>query len=331
MILQGVDRYRVVEPMYEGIRVILSYRGEPYSPAYIQGLSGAAFRVAGICPCAPTCSTAMDPRSLIRLLGYEFEECSLFGADRDPERDIQEMVARVKTEIDAGRPALVWHAFTNAEWDVVCGYDGEAFYGRGSYQGLDGYAKAAQTRAKDAVQICPAFGAILVGAKSGALDAHAAETASLHEAIKHAHTQAESKPGGRDWVFLEGFRAYQRWADEYRSDPQKRRGPGDSYCLGVYRHTHRAAGEYLCEIAPRHPELSAALLRAAEHFAVEADLLDQAEPLLGWQSPQGPDAERNQKAADLLSKAFAAYQAGIGEIEAALAPQTAEVSETSGL
>lgn len=77
-----IDRYRVVEPMYEGIRVILSYRGEPYSPAYIQGLSGAAFRVAGICPCAPTCSTAMDPRSLIRLLGYAFEECSLFGADR---------------------------------------------------------------------------------------------------------------------------------------------------------------------------------------------------------------------------------------------------------
>ena len=50
MILQCVDRYRVVEPLFEGIRVILSYRGENYSPAYVQGISGAAFRVAGICP-----------------------------------------------------------------------------------------------------------------------------------------------------------------------------------------------------------------------------------------------------------------------------------------
>ena len=50
MILEGIDRYRVVEPLFEGIRVILSYRGETYTPDYIQGISGAAFRVAGICP-----------------------------------------------------------------------------------------------------------------------------------------------------------------------------------------------------------------------------------------------------------------------------------------
>jgi hypothetical protein len=50
MILQGVDRYQVVEPVFEGVRVILSYRGEPYSPAYIQGLAGTAFAVGGICP-----------------------------------------------------------------------------------------------------------------------------------------------------------------------------------------------------------------------------------------------------------------------------------------
>jgi len=50
IILPGVDRYQVREAMFEGVRVILSYRGEPYTPAYIQGISGAAFRVAGICP-----------------------------------------------------------------------------------------------------------------------------------------------------------------------------------------------------------------------------------------------------------------------------------------
>ena len=71
--IEGLDRYRVVEPMFEGLRVILSYRGEPYSPAYIQGISGAAFRVSGICPCAPTCGIAMQPQDLALLLGYQVE------------------------------------------------------------------------------------------------------------------------------------------------------------------------------------------------------------------------------------------------------------------
>jgi len=50
IILPGVDRYQVREAMFEGVRVILSYRGEPYTPAYFQGISGAAFRIVGICP-----------------------------------------------------------------------------------------------------------------------------------------------------------------------------------------------------------------------------------------------------------------------------------------
>ena len=61
MIIKGVDRYRVMDPWFEGTQVVLSFRGEPYSPEYIQGISGAGFRIAGICPCAPTCSFAMDP------------------------------------------------------------------------------------------------------------------------------------------------------------------------------------------------------------------------------------------------------------------------------
>jgi hypothetical protein len=28
-VLDGVDRYRVMEPLFEGVRVVLSYHGEP--------------------------------------------------------------------------------------------------------------------------------------------------------------------------------------------------------------------------------------------------------------------------------------------------------------
>ncbi|HHT27575.1 MAG TPA: hypothetical protein GXZ82_10055 [Firmicutes bacterium] len=47
MILPDVDHYRICDPLFEGLRVLLAHRGEPYSPAYIQGISGAAFRIGG--------------------------------------------------------------------------------------------------------------------------------------------------------------------------------------------------------------------------------------------------------------------------------------------
>ena len=48
-------------------------------------------------------------------------------SDSDGERQarLQTLLERVKAELRAGRPAMLWHAFTAAEWDVVCGYDEE--------------------------------------------------------------------------------------------------------------------------------------------------------------------------------------------------------------
>ena len=162
MYILNAESYKVCEPLFEGVRVIMNFLGEPYSPEYIQGISGAAFRTAGICPCAPTCSAMMETADLIRLLGYEVKE---FNISDNPDVMIGPMVDTVKKEIDRGRPALVWHAFTSAEWDVVCGYDKETgvFLGRGSYRGLDDFVSEPWNRAKEAVEICPSFGAIFIG------------------------------------------------------------------------------------------------------------------------------------------------------------------------
>ena len=73
VVLEGVVSYRVPEPLFECVKVVLSHRGAQYSTAYLQGISGAAFRIAGICPCAPTCSFAMETQKLAALLGYEAE------------------------------------------------------------------------------------------------------------------------------------------------------------------------------------------------------------------------------------------------------------------
>ena len=243
VILEGVDRYQVLEPMFEGLRVILSYRGEPYTPAYIQGISGAAFRVGGICPCAPTCGTAMQPQDLARTLGYAVEYLPLQATGLEHEYELQAVLARIKTELRAGRPVLLWHAFTNAEWDVVCGYDDEqaVFYGRGSYAGLEDYAREAETRALTCLDICPALGALILGEKDGSADLRAAELAALREAVRHARALKQESSADGKWTFLEGVQCYERWVSEFRDDPTRERTAGDSYCLGILRSTHRAA------------------------------------------------------------------------------------------
>ena len=322
-ILDGVDHYRVMEPMFEGIRVILDYRGDPYSPAYIQGISGAAFRIAGICPCAPTCGCAMDPRDLINLLGYEMEYLPLCGEGRDPQQEIEGMVNRVRHAIREGHPALVWHAFTYAEWDVVCGYDDVQglFFGRGSYTGSEGYASAAQTRAATSGVVAPELGAILIGERDAPFEPGEAEIAALREAVRHAHdAQNVERCSNDQWVMLYGLACYDRWVSGFAGDPPKLADMGDRYCLGVNRSTHRAAAAFLREIAPRHPGAQTELLRAAAHFAGEADALDEAAEMLfpGCELPKEANRAANARVAALLASARQLYARGIDEIGAAL-------------
>jgi hypothetical protein len=50
----------------------------------------------------------------------------------------------------------------------------------------------------------------------------------------------------------------------------------------------------------------------------EARILEQAESLLWWNSPEGPDPERNRQAAAALVSAFSYYEKGIAGIESIL-------------
>jgi hypothetical protein len=349
-----VGRYQVVEPLFECVRVVLSYLGETYSPAYIQGISGAAFRIAGICPCAPTVSRHIPPTALIDLLGYEMHDFKLTDGVPDfnwdhfrslaglyeangnvlPQAEaLQQVELRmmcdqlgtiiqaVKNAIREGRPAIVWHAFTNAEFDVVAGYGQErgAFCGRGSYAGLgDGYAQAPWGRMVTTAHLGGQPYAIVIGQRVRPFDARSAEIAALQEAARHARSQNNvDKLGDEQWVMLDGLRCYDRWIDDWR-DPQKKRGPGDSYCLGVYRSTHRAAAGFLRELAQKYPEVQGQFERAAEAFCGEADALDASVPLLGWEAREGPDPERNARLVPLLRRARDGYARAIDEIESAL-------------
>lgn len=351
--IEGIDTYRVLEPLFECVRVVLSHRGEEYSADYIQGISGAAFRIAGICPCAPTCSFAMKTQDLPKLLGYDVEMlvCKGGGWERgetnpagrlakmakkgvlpaeedilDPDvralrRRLQDLIDRTKEEVRRGRPVVFWNAFTTAEFDVVCGYDDEkkVFLGRGSYAGKgNGYAVAPETKSIMTALVggCPT--AILIGQKVREFDARAAELAALREAVKHGRSKQNCDETDPDkWRMLDGIACYDRWAREF-AEPDHKRGPGDSYCYNIVRSTHRSAAGFLREIAPRYPQAKEQLLAAADRFEKEAGVLDSADKLLGWGPPREPDAARNRRVADILAQARDHYTAGIEQIERAL-------------
>ncbi len=307
MVIQNVDRYRVTEPLFEGARILLTHLGEGYTPAYIQGVSGAAFRISGGCPSRPTCFFTRWTSDFLRYLGYEVTEAPCKSPDGN---DLSAaMIDAVKAQIDKGRPALVWHAFTSMEWDVVCGYDEEQrqFIGRGSYKGLSEYERESFNRPGTA-EI--ALGAILIGEKKFTPSFEKLETDALADAVKFARKVTDSPlPHER-----EGVQFYGWWAQAYRSD-EKERDAADAYCHDVYTSARSAGVQFLREIAPKHPDREDAMMRAADCFAREVDALERARPYLSWHSPWGVDPERNRAVAPLIAEAAKWYEAGIACLE----------------
>jgi hypothetical protein len=333
VVIEGVDRYRVMEPLFECVRVVLAQRGEKYTPAYVAGVSGAAFRIGGPCPCAPTCEFAVSTEDLIRKFGYECERGVLWGEGKTPEELWPAVLARVKEEVRAGRPVIVWNAFTTAEFDVVCGFDEDKheLIGRGSYEGLDGYASAPEARPSEH-EVAPAIGAIFVGKKVGEFDAQAAEIAALKEASAHARGMSSTLQGPMTSM-PSGLACYDYWIQGYenvgklvraksrdgKSDPDyvTPLPPDDLYPLIVYPSTHAAAAEFLREMAPKHPGAKAHLEMAAEHFAREAAALEAVAKELGDRKQPATD-EQCVRAAAHLREAKAMYELGIGEVEQAV-------------
>jgi hypothetical protein len=322
VMLDGVDYYHCWEPLFEGARIVLDYRGEDFTPSYVQGISGAAFRIGGICPCAPTCDSAMETADLVRLFGYDCEYVPVRGEGIDSARVFPTVLERIKREIDVGRPVLAWDAFTMLEWDVVAGYDeakGELI-GRGSYTGGKDYARAPEGQAVGE-DVQPALGVITVGEKTGAFNTAEAELAALTEAVRHARdaTPSDICLGG-DRMLLHGLACYNRWVDDFTS-PDKKLGWGDRYCLFVYSDTHRAAADFLAEIAPKYPAMQDDLMSAAAHFAAEAQALEDCQQLLfpDWSQSLAMDDAKRVQAHEHLGKARDEYAAGIAEMEKALA------------
>ena len=305
VVLLNIDKYRYYGPLFEGARIIMNNIGEKYSPEYIQGISGAAFKIAGGCPSCPTCVCDMWPAELFKLLGYEVKEYPCFDEKGKDVYDI--LVEAVKKQIDSGKPALVWHAFTVAEWDVVCGYDEEArqFIGRGTNKGWDDYARESWDRPKT----CDvgAYGAIIIDGKIAEFNKREAEINSIKNAVKHARKETSNRS--------EGIQFYKKWIEIYSSKGADR-GIADGYCYDIYSSVRKACAGYLREVSLSYGGTTMeSLLKAGTCFDKEANILDEARPYLSWDSPWGIDEERSKKVDPLLIKAAELYEKGIEYLE----------------
>jgi hypothetical protein len=239
-------------------------------------------------------------------MGYEIKEYPCTGPNG--EDLMPDLITAVKDSIDNGRPALVWHAMTNAEWDVVSGYDDEkkVFFGRGSYTGLEGQAPHVESwnRAAKAVTICPAFGAVIIGDRTGEFDALEAEKEALRDAV--------------EFGMREGVAVFKKWAEDY-SKPGKVRDEADSYCFQVYHSTHGAAAGFLREIASHLDESAEKLLmEAADLMEKEAKAFAACWPYLWWSTVRGVDEERSAKVAPLLREAADLYEKAIMKVQDAV-------------
>lgn len=317
-ILSGVTDCGIREANFESLRLVLNFLGEQYSPAYFHGIAGTVFRAGGICPCAPTCTTAMSLQQLIKLLGYDYVELPFSESSGDV--DLECMINAVRTAIDNGVPALVWNAFAPCEWGIVTGYDEteKIFHGRVPWRdGKDEYEKSPWDKSMEQAGMVGLL-AIIIKNKSGSFNRREAEISALKEAVRHANdTENTDKINSGEWVFLQGKAALNRWADDF-SKPEKERGAGDSYCLDIYSSCHARAGEFLREIAGNYPSAMSSLIDSAQYFDKEAECLQKLFPLLTWSSPWGADTDRNMKAYPLLKEASEHYNKAFDILESAL-------------
>jgi hypothetical protein len=217
-ILGGVMNCGVREANFESLRLALNFLGEDYSPAYFHGIAGTVFRVGGICPCAPTCTTAMSLQQLIKLLGYDYEELPYNESSSDI--DAERMIDAVCESIDNGVPSLVWNAFAPCEWGIVTGYDEneKVFYGRVPWRnGKDEYEKANWDKSKEEAGLVGLMAFIIKG-KSSSLKCMETEITALREAVRHANDMENTdKINSGKWVFLQGKAAFNRWADDFQA------------------------------------------------------------------------------------------------------------------
>jgi hypothetical protein len=232
------------------------------------------------------------------------------------EMEARALFERVKAEIDAGRPAVLWGTHC-PEFGVAVGYDGDDYL-------VCSFKSHEEPRIRyDALQTPGGFYGLFLP-PGPALDRRMVELEALH----HAAAWMRGSDGSLGRTHTLGLGAYDAWirciergdADEF----------GHAYNLAAWQEGRKQAAEWLARIAPKHPAATTELERAAVAYLRAADRMEQACCITPFPGGGLANASNREKVAGLLRAAAEAETLGVEALESALAHLDAEGTESAG-
>jgi hypothetical protein len=272
----------------------------------VAGMSGYAFVINVDPAIGPSGPTAFDTEMLMqgeRELGIELQLFTTPRNPRDDDRNAAELFERVREEIDAGRPCVVWGAASTPEFGLVSGYRREAYIVRTAAAGAvtELVVAARELRAEGS------FILLTFGGKTGPASAGADRVAL---------TRAVQLLSGRHPCYLPGHthgaEAFEGWADALgRVD-----AIDCAYNAACYAELQGFAAEFCARVARRMPAGAASLSEAAAALRASAKNLARLSDLF---LPATGPADRAETGARLLGECAGSVRAAGAALQCALA------------
>ena len=276
----------------------------------VAGTSGYGFVINVHPTLSPSGPTAFDMEMLMqgtRALGIDTQ---LFTAPRNPrddERNAAELFERVREEIDAGRPCVVWGAASSPEFGVVIGYRAEEYVVRSSSGPVALNVPARGLCAEGS------FCLVTFGEPGG-------DTSS--NADRDALARAVQLLVGRHPCYFPGYNhgaaAFEAWADSLAGQPESVNPAGIAYNAACYAELQGFAAGFCTRMAGRNRAGATPLGEAAAALRASAANLERLSALFPLPTGAGP-AGRAQVGARLLAECAGHVRAAAGALQRALA------------
>ena len=275
----------------------------------VAGMSGYGFVINVHPTISPSGPTSFDTEMLMqgtRALGIDTQLFTAPCNPRDDERNAAELFERVREEIDAGRPCVVWGAASSPEFGVVIGYRAEEYVVR-SPSGPVALSVPARGLCAEGSFCLVTFG------ERGAAPT-GADRAALAGAVQLLL--------GRHPCYLPGYShgaaAFEAWADSLAGQPEMENAAGNAYNAACYAELQGFAAGFCTRMAGRNRAGATPLGEAAASLRASAANLGRLSALFPLPTGAGP-AGRAQVGARLLSECAGHVRAAAGALQRALA------------
>lgn len=261
------------------VTALLRFRGIRCDLTDVAGMSGYAFIVNIEPELLPVGPVAFDWEVLIegtQALGIETELVAVERGD-DDETNLAELFLRVREEIEAGRPCIVWGAGEGPQFGLVNGYRQD------HYLVVEPSGKRRQVR-YDQLKAVWRLAGIFFGERLET-DRRSEERRAVIRAVRLLRGTVACF----DAAYAAGARAFAVWSDAVgrgRADYE-----GMVYNLGCYYELQLLAAGFCARLAKSHRQAASCLNEAARCFQNSFHRLEEVQQLVSGPDRLRQDAE----------------------------------------